>query len=127
MYLAAVWYLAPHNFGTKAHLNKTKAVLVQRTKKISKILVITSAFTLAKLNFLTFFYMVFIASNFMSVTKNLPKQKIIKMIVIPFVDLQKISLFPKFGGCSSKIEPATLISILNFSRAWQSYLVSYAF
>ena len=48
------------------------------------------------------------------------------MIVISFVDLQKISLFPKFGGCGSKIEPATPISILNFSRAWQSFKVSYA-
>ena len=48
------------------------------------------------------------------------------MIVIPFVDLQKISLFPKFGGCGSKIEPATPISILNFSRVWQSFKVSYA-
>ena len=43
-----------------------------------------------------------------------------------FEDLQKILLFPKFGGCGSKIESATQISILNFSRAWQSYLVSYA-
>ena len=48
------------------------------------------------------------------------------MIVISFVDLQKISLFPKFGGCGSKIEPATPISISNFSRAWQSFKVSYA-
>ena len=48
------------------------------------------------------------------------------MILIPFVDLQKVSLFLKFGGYGSKIESATPISILNFSRAWQSYLVSYA-
>ena len=48
------------------------------------------------------------------------------MIVISFVDLQKISVFPKFGWCGSKIEPATPISILNFSRVWQSYLESYA-
>ena len=40
--------------------------------------------------------------------------------------VQKISLFPKFGGCGSKIEPATPISISNFSRAWQSFKVSYA-
>ena len=48
------------------------------------------------------------------------------MIVIPFVDLQKISLFPKFGGCGSKIEPAAPISISNFARVWQSFKVSYA-
>ena len=48
-------------------------------------------------------------------------------MVISFVDLQKISLFPKFGGCGTKIRPATPVSISNFSRAWQSYLVSYAF
>ena len=48
------------------------------------------------------------------------------MIVISFEDLQKISLFPKFEGCGLKIESATPISILNFPRAWQSYLVSYA-
>ena len=48
------------------------------------------------------------------------------MIVTSFVDLQKISIFPKFGGCGSKNEPATPISISNFSRAWQSFNVSYA-
>ena len=48
------------------------------------------------------------------------------MIVISFIDLQKISLIPEFRGCGSKIEPATPISILNFSRAWQSFKVSYA-
>ena len=48
------------------------------------------------------------------------------MILIPFVDHQKVSLFLKFGGYGPKIESATPISILNFSRAWQSYLVSYA-
>ena len=47
------------------------------------------------------------------------------MIVILFVDLQKMSLFPKFGGCGSKIEPATPISILNFSRAWQAQFLSH--
>ena len=45
----------------------------------------------------------------------------LKMIVISFVDLQKTSLFPKFGGCGSKIKYVTPISISNFSRAWQSY------
>ena len=48
------------------------------------------------------------------------------MIVTSFVDLQEISLFPKFGRCGSKIRPATPISISNFSRAWQSFKVSYA-
>ena len=49
------------------------------------------------------------------------------MIVISFEDLKRISLFPKFGGCGQKIESAMLILILNFSRAWQSYLVSFKF
>ena len=40
------------------------------------------------------------------------------MIVTSFVDLQKISLFPKFGGCGSKIEPTTPIEVSNFSRAY---------
>ena len=43
-----------------------------------------------------------------------------------FVGLQKISLFAKFGGSGSKIEPAMSISTLNFSRGWQSFKVSYA-
>ena len=47
------------------------------------------------------------------------------MILIPFVDLQKVSLFLKFGGYGSKIESATPISILNFSRAWQPHFLSY--
>ena len=47
------------------------------------------------------------------------------MIVTSFVDLQKISLFPKFGGCGSKIEPATPISILNFEWAWQVQFLSH--
>ena len=47
------------------------------------------------------------------------------MIVISFVDLQKMSLLPKFEGCGSKIRPTTPISISNFSRAWQSSRVSY--
>ena len=47
------------------------------------------------------------------------------MIVISLVDLQKISLFPKFGGCGSKIEPATPISILNFEWAWQVQILMY--
>ena len=44
---------------------------------------------------------------------------------ISFVDLQKISLLPKFGGCGSKIELATPISILNFKWAWQAPLLSH--
>ena len=50
-----------------------------------------------------------------------------KAIVISFEGLWKLCIFIKFGGCSSKIEPATPVSILNFSRAWQSIKVSYAF
>ena len=47
------------------------------------------------------------------------------MIIISFVDLQKISLFPKFGGYGSKIEPATPNSILNFKWAWQTQFLSH--
>ena len=43
-----------------------------------------------------------------------------------FLQLMKKWILTKFGGCGSKIEPATPISILNFSRAWQSFKVSYA-
>ena len=46
------------------------------------------------------------------------------MVVISFVDLQKIWLFTKFESHSSKIVPATSISILNFWRAWQPYFLS---
>ena len=45
------------------------------------------------------------------------------MALLSFKDLQKIWISPKFGDCGSKIAPATLISILNFSRAWQSYFI----
>ena len=37
----------------------------------------------------------------------------------------KIWIFPKFKGCSSKIEPATPISILNFQRTWQPHFMSH--
>ena len=47
-----------------------------------------------------------------------------KTIVISFEHLHKLCLFTKFGGCSSKIEPATPVLILNFSRAWQSFFES---
>ena len=40
-------------------------------------------------------------------------------------DLQKIWISLKFGGCGSKTATAMSISILNFSRAWQSYFLSY--
>ena len=43
-----------------------------------------------------------------------------------FLQLMKKWILTKFGGCGSKIEPATPVSILNFSRAWQSFKVSYA-
>ena len=52
--------------------------------------------------------------------------KFLKLVVILFVDLQKISLFPKFGGWGSKIETAMPILISNFSRVWQTFKVSYA-
>ena len=45
--------------------------------------------------------------------------------MISFEDLQKISNFAKLQGRSSKNEPATPISILNFSRAWQPHFLSY--
>ena len=47
------------------------------------------------------------------------------MALLSFEDLQKIWISPKFGGCGSKITPAKLISILNFSKARQSYFLSY--
>ena len=47
------------------------------------------------------------------------------MIVILFVDLQKISLSPKFGGCGSQIEPATPILISNFNGAWQAQFLNH--
>ena len=37
----------------------------------------------------------------------------------------KIWIFPKFEGCFSKTVPSTPISILNFSRVWQSYFLRY--
>ena len=43
-----------------------------------------------------------------------------------FLQLMKKWILTKFGGCGSKIEPATPVSILNFSRTWQSIKVSYA-
>ena len=46
------------------------------------------------------------------------------IIVISFEGLQKLSIFTNFGGCSSKIEPAMPVLILNFSRAWQSFFES---
>ena len=47
-----------------------------------------------------------------------------KTIKISFEHLQKICVFTKFEGCSSKNEPATPVLILNFSRAWQSFFES---
>ena len=47
------------------------------------------------------------------------------MVLLSFVDIQKIWIFTKFGGCSSKIEPATPISILKFKRAWQTQFFSH--
>ena len=47
------------------------------------------------------------------------------MVLLSFVGIQKIWIFTKFGGCSSKIEPATPISILKFKRAWQTQFFSH--
>ena len=47
------------------------------------------------------------------------------MVLLSFVDIQKICIFTKFGGCSSKIEPATPILILKFKRAWQTQFFSH--
>ena len=47
------------------------------------------------------------------------------MVLISFVDIQKICIFTKFGGCSSKIELATPILILKFKRAWQTQFFSH--
>ena len=38
---------------------------------------------------------------------------------------KSITFFPKFGGCRSKIEPSTPISILKFKRAWQTQFFSH--
>ena len=47
------------------------------------------------------------------------------MVLLSFVGIQKIWIFTKFGGCSSKIEPATPILILKFKRAWQTQFFSH--
>ena len=47
------------------------------------------------------------------------------MVLLSFVDIQKIRIFTKFGGCSSKIEPVTPILILKFKRAWQTQFFSH--
>jgi len=43
-----------------------------------------------------------------------------QMVLLSFEDFQKIRIFPIFEGCGSKTAPTTPISILNFSKAWQS-------
>ena len=45
------------------------------------------------------------------------------MVLISFVNLQKIHIFWKFGRCSSKIEPAMPISILRYQRAWHTFKI----
>ena len=45
------------------------------------------------------------------------------MVLISFVNLQKIHIFWKFDGCSSKIEPAMPISILRYQRAWHTFKI----
>ena len=48
-----------------------------------------------------------------------------KMLLLSFEDIQKIRIFPKFEGCCSKTVRTKPISILNFSRVWQSYFLKY--
>ena len=45
--------------------------------------------------------------------------------MISFEDLQKLSDFAKLQYRSSKNEPATPISILNFPRVWQPQFLSH--
>ena len=45
------------------------------------------------------------------------------MVLISFVDIQKIRIFTKFGECSSKIEPTMPISILRYQRAWHTFKI----
>ena len=47
------------------------------------------------------------------------------MVLISFDYHQKIHNFSKFGGCGSKIEPATPISILNFKGVRQGQIWSH--
>ena len=47
------------------------------------------------------------------------------MVLLSFVDLQKIHIIRKFGGCNSNIEPAVPISILSYQRAWQTFSMSH--
>ena len=48
-----------------------------------------------------------------------------KMVLLSFVDIQKICIFTKFGRCSSKIGPAMPILILKFKRMWQTQFFSH--
>ena len=47
------------------------------------------------------------------------------MVLVSFVHIEKIWILTKFGGCSSKIEPATAILILKFKRVWQTQFFSH--
>ena len=47
------------------------------------------------------------------------------MIVISFIDLQKISLLPKFGWCGLKIKSAMPLRSLKLKWAWQAQFLSY--
>ena len=47
------------------------------------------------------------------------------VVLLSFVGIQKICIFTKFRGCSSKIELATPILILKFKRAWQTQFFSH--
>ena len=45
------------------------------------------------------------------------------MVLLSFECIQKIMIFPKFGECGSKIEPAMPISILRYQRAWHTFQI----
>ena len=43
-----------------------------------------------------------------------------------FLQLRAKCICTRFGGCSSKIEPAMPISISSYQRAWQTFSMSHA-
>ena len=51
---------------------------------------------------------------------NFMQVNLANMVLLSFLDIQNIWIFTKFGGCSSKIEPAMPISIINFKWGWQA-------
>ena len=49
------------------------------------------------------------------------------MVLISFIDLYKIHIFPKFHRCGSKIVPATPFWNSNFKWAWQAQFLSHIY